>query len=240
MPRPASSPGPRRTTVTAVLAWMRAKGTARNRAGMARYGIVAAKVFGLSVANLRAYAKRIGIDHTLAAALWKTGWYEARLLAAFVDDPALVTVAQMDAWCRGFENWADCDTTCFHLFDQVPHAWGRITAWSRRRSEFEKRAAFALLASVAAHRRDEPDAKFLKALALVERESGDARNFVKKAVSWALRTIGNRSAECHAAAIALSRRLAESDVPSARWIGKDALRDLQRPLVLARVARRAR
>lgn len=197
---------------------------------MARYGIVAKKVFGISVGDLRVHAKTLGTDHALAVALWKTGWYEARLLAAFVDDPAKVTVAQMDGWCRAFENWADCDTTCFHLFDKTPHAWGRITAWAEKTPEMERRAAFALLASVAAHDRKARDAPFVRSLALIRRYANDDRNFVKKGVSWALRTIGHRNAELHAAAMQVARDLAASDNPGKRWVGKDALRDLSRPI----------
>lgn len=224
--------------VDAALAWMERRGSRKNREGMGRYGIVAAKVFGVSVGDLRRYAKRLGRDHDLAIALWDTGWYEARLLAAFVDEPARVTAAQMDGWAREFENWADCDTVCFHLFDRTPHAWRKVSSWSRKRGEFVKRAAFALLASLALHDRTTGDARFLASLAAIETAASDPRNFVKKAVSWALRGIGGRSPALHAAAIELAGRLAVSADPVERWVGRDALRDLSRPLVRERVARR--
>lgn len=210
------------------LAWLERRGTKRNRDGLARYGITAARVFGVSVGTIRQLAKRLGPDHALALALWDTGWYDARLLAVFVDDPAQVTVAQMNRWARDFENWADCDTACFHLFDKTPHAWGRVAAWSGRRREFEKRAAFALLASLALHDKRAPDALFLRSLHLVERAATDDRNFVKKAVSWALRGIGRRTPVLRRAALGVARRLAVSFDASARWVGKDAVRDLTR------------
>jgi 3-methyladenine DNA glycosylase AlkD len=219
------------------LSWLDQRGTARNREGMARYAIVAPKVFGVSVATVRQLARTLGRDHALALALWKSGWYEARLLAAFVDEPALVTPAQMDAWARDFDNWAVCDTACFHLFDRTPHAWGRIRAWSTRRQEFVRRASFALLASVALHDKAAPDASFERALRLIERASTDDRNFVKKAVNWALRGIGGRNARLHAPALALAQSLAESENATARWIGKDAVRGLTSRATMKRLAR---
>ena len=221
-------------TAAAVLATLKRKGSAHNRDGMARYAIVAPKVFGVSVGTLRDLGKKIGRDHKLAIDLWKSGWYEARMLTAFIDDPAQVTVGQMDRWAKDFDNWAICDALCFHLFDKVPHAWGRITAWSRRREEFVKRAAFALLAGIALHDKKAPDAPFLTALKLIERAATDNRNFVKKGVSWALRSIGHRNRTLHAASIATATRLAASADASSRWIGKDTLQDLSRPLVARR------
>lgn len=222
-----------------VLAALERLGTARNRAGMARYGIVAKRVFGVSVADLRQLARTLGRDQALARALWATGWYEARLLAAFVGEPGRVTPAEMDRWCKGFENWADCDTACFHLFDRTPHAFGRVAAWAGRRGELQKRAAFALLASLALHDHDAPDEPFARCLPLIERAASDGRNFVKKGVSWALRGVGQRSTALNAAALALARRLAASDDAAERWVGRDALRQLASPAVERRLARRA-
>src|SRR5690606_33664096 len=158
----------------------------------------------------------------------KTGWYEARMLAAFVDEPERVTPAQMDRWARDFDNWAITDTVCFHLFDRTPHAWAKIRQWSTRREEFVRRAAFALLASVALHDKRAPDAPFLRSLPLIERAARDPRNFVKKGVSWALRSVGRRNPTLRAAAIEVSERLSASTDPAARWVGRDALRDLTR------------
>jgi 3-methyladenine DNA glycosylase AlkD len=225
--------------VADVLAWLERKGTRRNREGMARYGIVAVKAHGVSVGDLRQYAKRIGRDHLLAERLWRTGWYDARTLAALIDDPAEVTPAQMDRWARDFDNWAICDTCCFHLFDKTPYAYGKVVLWARRRDEFVKRAAFALLASLAVHDKRAVDTLFLERLPLVERAATDDRNFVKKGVSWALRTMGMRSRVLNAAATDVARRLAESDSAAARWVGRDALREFARPVTIRRLQKRA-
>jgi 3-methyladenine DNA glycosylase AlkD len=213
----------------AALAFLERRGSKRNRDGMARYGIVAPKAYGVSVGTLRDYAKTLGRDHALAAALWESGWYEARMLAGFVDDPAKVTPSQMDRWARDFDNWAICDHTCFHLFDKTPHAYGKVVKWAGHRDEFVKRAAFALLASLALHDKKAPDSAFTKLLPLIARASTDDRNFVKKGVSWALRGIGTRSPALRAKALDVARRLAQSSDASARWIGKDAARDLAKP-----------
>lgn len=222
----SASPPAAAPDVDAVLAWLERAGTRKNREGMARYGIVAARAFGVPVGALRRKGKELGRSHELAAALWASGWYEARLLAAFVDDPAQVTPAQMDRWARDFENWADCDTVCFHLFDKTPHALARVVAWAKRREEFVKRAAFALLASVALHDEELPDERFAKLVPLVEKGAADDRNFVKKGVLWALRGIGERSPALRAESLAVARRLAAADGASERWVGKAALREL--------------
>jgi 3-methyladenine DNA glycosylase AlkD len=207
---------------------------------MARYGIPSENASGVSVGDIRRLGMQLGRDHKLALALWKTGSYEARMLTPFIDEPARVTPAQMDRWCRDFDSWAICDALCFHLFDKTPHAWQKIAKWSSSREEFVKRAAFALLASVALHDKTTPDAPFLKSFALIKRASTDERNFVKKAVSWALRGIGKRNATLHGAAVELARRLAESPHQTARWTGKDALRDLATAATLRRFAKKQR
>ena len=155
--------------------------------GMARYGIPSGNAFGVPVGRIRQLAQRLGRDHVLAGALWKTGWYEARMLSAFVDEPERVTPTQMDRWCRDFDSWAICDTVCFHLFDRSPHAWSKIEGWCEKREEFVKRGGFALLACLALHDRSIGDPPFLESLRWIERGAGDERNFVKKGVSWALR-----------------------------------------------------
>jgi len=202
---------------------------------MARYGIVADKVFGVSMGTMQSLAKELGRDHDLALALWDTRWYEARMLTAFVDEPERVTASQMDRWARDFDNWAICDTLCFKLFDRTPYAWRKVEQWSKRRDEFVKRAAFALLASLALHDKKALDAPFLESLELIEREATDERNFVKKGVSWALRSIGHRNHALHVASLDLAKRLAKSSDPTTRWTGKDALKDLMRPAVKKRV-----
>lgn len=226
--------------VTGALAWLKRHGTKATREGMARYGITADKAYGVTMADIKVLAKQLGRDHALALALWDTGWYEARLLAPLIDEPDAVTPAQMDRWCKDFDSWAVCDTACFHLFDRTPHAWKKVTAWAKRREEFQRRAAFALLASLALHRHGGPDEPYLAALPLIEAAADDDRNFIKKALSWALRGIGGRNLVLHGAASALATRLAASPEKAARWLGKDALRGLNSPAVKRRVAARAR
>jgi len=224
--------------VQVALTWLEQKSTPRDRQNLARFGITANKAFGVSLANIHVLAKRLGRNHALAAALWDTGWYEARLLTSFVDEPARVTPAQMDRWCRDFDNWGICDTVCFHLFDRTPHAWAKVAQWSGQRDEFGKRAAFALLASLAGHDKSAGVEPFVQSLLLIERAATDERNFVKKGVSWALRRIGRRNAALHAAAVRVARRLADSPQAAARWVGKDALRELTSPAVIRRLAGR--
>lgn len=214
--------------VKQALTWLEKRGTKKDREGMARYGLKATKVFGVSVAEIQVLAKKLGKDHALALQLWDTGWYEARLLTAFVAEPERLTVAQMDRWVKECENWGDVDTLCFHLFDRSALAWGRVAKWATRKEEFVKRAAFALIASLALHDKQAPDAPFLRALPLIARASTDERNFVKKGVSWALRAMKRRSPAVRAAATKLATKLAASDDPTSRWVGRDALRDLTR------------
>lgn len=224
--------------VPAILVWLRRRGTARNRAGMARFAIRSEKAFGVSMATMRPLVKRLGRDHDLALALWKTGWLEARILAGFIDEPSRVTSLQMDRWRQDFDNWAVCDSTCIHLFCRTPHAWGKVARWSRRRDEFGKRAGFALLAALAVHDKTAPDLAFERGLVLVEASAHDGRNFVKKAVNWALRQIGKRNRRLNAAAISVARRLAARSEAGPRWIGKDALRELTSEAVVRRLASR--
>jgi 3-methyladenine DNA glycosylase AlkD len=228
------------SSATSVVDWLERTGTKATRDGMARYGIPSTHAFGIPVGVLRSRAKILGRDHELAAALWKTGWYEARMLASFVDDPALVTPKQMDSWCREFDNWAICDTVCFHLFDRSPHAWKKLEGWAKRRDEFVKRAAFALLASLSVHDKRASDEQFLRGLAFVEDAAPDPRNFVKKAVNWALRSIGKRNPALNAAATKVAKVLAESEDPTARWVGKDALRELTSSALQRRLSARAK
>jgi 3-methyladenine DNA glycosylase AlkD len=224
----AKSVAPVAERVASVVASLKRAGSGKVRDGMARYAIPNDRAFGIAVGALRTMGKQLGPDHALAEALWKTGFYEARLLAVFVDEPARVSPAQMDRWCRDFDNWAVCDTACFHLFDRTPHVFDKVARWAERKPEFEKRAAFALLASSAGHDKGAPDAAFQRCFPLIERGAEDPRNFVKKAVSWALRRIGTRSDALKSEALALAKKLVASENPAARWVGKDAVRDLSR------------
>ena len=225
--------------VSEVLTWLERKGSSRVREQMTtRYGIVTPKAFGVPMGTIQLLAKRLGTDHELAAALWATGWYEARLLCAYIDDPARVTPAQMDRWVRDFDNWGICDTICFKLFDRTPHAWAKVAPWSRRRDEFGKRAGFALLASLGLHDKRAGDEAFLRCLPLIERGASDERNFVKKGVSWALRLVGRRNRVLNEACVELSRRLVAAPDPASRWVGRDALRELTGSIVRRQLAAR--
>lgn len=203
-------------------------GTAHDRANLVRFGIDAPLAWGVSMANIQKLAKRLGREHALAQGLWESGAYEARLLVAFVAEPARLTITQMDRWCRDFDNWGVCDTLCFKLFDQSPHAWGRVRPWAVKRPEFVKRSGIVLLACLALHDKSAPDARFLEHLKLLERVAADDRNFVKKAVSWALRAIGRRNARLHQATLGVCQRLSASPDPGARWAAADAARELRR------------
>jgi len=227
--------------VAAVLRKLERNGSRRTRDEMlTRYGITAPKAFGVPVGVIKAMGKKLGTDHALALALWDTGWYEARLLTAFVDDPAKVTAAQMDRWARDFDNWGVCDTLCFSLFDRTPHAWRKVEQWVKKDAEFVRRAGYALLACLALHDKAATDVQFLKSLDLIESGANDDRNFVKKGVSWALRLVGRRNRSLNAAAVELCERLVESPAPAARWNGKQALRELTSPLVKRQLAARAK
>jgi len=226
--------------VERILSTLERKGTRAGRDGMARYALPSDRAFGVSMKDVQALAAEIGRDHALALALWETDRYEARALCAYVDEPARVTPAQMDRWCRDFDNWGICDTLCFALFDRTPHAWRMIDRWATRKPEFERRASFALLASLALHDRDAGDGPFLERLPLIERAATDERNFVRKGVVWALRSIGSRNTELHRAANELARRLAAMDDRTARATGKEVLRELAKPAVQKRLDARER
>ena len=215
---------PHRPDVEQALAALEERAEASIRDGMARYGIETKdRVIGVRVAGIQQVGKQLGRDHALAEALWQSGVYEARMLAAFVDDPALVTPERMDRWAREFDNWAICDTLCFKCWDRSPHAYAMVDKWADDPAEFVKRTAFALLASLALHDKKSGDAPFLERMPLIEAAATDERNFVKKGVSWALRSIGGKkSPALRAAARALADRLAASSDRTAKWVGRDA------------------
>jgi len=226
------------TEAESAVEWLKRRGTKAGRDGMARYNLPSDRALGVAMRDVQALAKRLGRDHDLALALWDTGWYEARLLAAYVDEPERVTAAQMDRWCRDFDNWGVCDTVCFVLFDRTPFAWQKVEKWASRREEFIKRAAFALLWSLTVHDKAASDAQFERGLTLVEREAPDDRNLVKKAVNMALRAVGKRNRPLNTASIAVARRLAASSQSAAAWVGKDALRELTSPAVAKRLSKK--
>jgi 3-methyladenine DNA glycosylase AlkD len=213
-------------------------GDPARRDGMARYGIDTSHALGISVTELRRLARGLGHDHDLAAALWASGVHEARILASLVDEPARVSLAQMDAWVGDLDSWDVCDAVCGNLFDRTPFALDKAVEWSAREPEFERRAGFALMAWAAVHRKDLPDAAFSSLLPLIRDRSTDDRNFVKKAVSWALRQIGKRSAGLNTKAIRTAEEIERIDARSSRWIARDALRELRSDAVQARLRTR--
>jgi 3-methyladenine DNA glycosylase AlkD len=204
-------------------------------AAMARFGIHAQKALGISTPKLRALARRIGRDHTLAQQLWKTGILEARVLATLIADPTQVTESLMESWAKDFDSWAVCDAGCCNLFDKTKFAWRKAIEWSRREEEYVKRAGFALMAALAVHNKSAPDEKFLKFLPAIRRGAIDDRNFVKKGVNWALRQIGKRNRTLHRAALETARRISALDSRAARWIAADALRELESDAVERRL-----
>jgi 3-methyladenine DNA glycosylase AlkD len=209
-----------------VLETLRSLANPQTVAGMARYGINPNNAYGVPVPQLRALAKQIGKDHALAEQLWASGVHEARLLASMIDVPRLVTEEQMERWAGDFDSWDVCDQCCGNLFDKTPAAYQKAVEWSGRDQEFVKRAAFALMAYLAVHDKKAPDDAFEAFLPIIAREATDGRNFVKKAVNWALRQIGKRSQCLNEQAIATARAIQQLDSKPARWIAADALREL--------------
>lgn len=236
MSRTANSP-PKEVRVA--LEWLRAHSTQATLDGMARYAIPSDHALGVAMKDVKAFASQLGRNQELASGLWDTGVYEARLLASLVGDPAHITAAQMDRWCAEFDNWAICDAMCFNLFDRTPHAWNKVETWSGSDEEFIKRTAFALLWSLAVHDKAAQNVRFINGLVLIERAAGDTRNFVKKAVNMSLRAIGKRNRALNTAAVKVAHRLSGSPNATARWVGKDALRELTSASVIRRVDSRA-
>lgn len=223
----------------AIVAELRSLGSAENRAGMARFGINTERAFGVSMTAMKPLARRFRRRHDLAAAIWDSGWHEARILAALIDDPGEVTRRQMDAWAADFNSWDLCDQACMKLFAKTPFVAVKVGKWSRDKREFVRRAAFATIAGYAVGATKAQDREFLPFLELIEQCATDERNYVRKAVNWALRQIGKRSMAVHAPALALAMRLAASDDRAARWIGTDAVRELTDPAQLARLKPRS-
>jgi 3-methyladenine DNA glycosylase AlkD len=214
-------------TADEILGELRAMGSEHNRAGMARFGINVDNALGISVTRLRQMAKDTGKDHELAAQLWDSGIHEARILASIIDEPAAVTEEQMESWAADFNSWDIVDQVCGNLFDKTAFAWDKAVEWTERSEEFVKRAAFSLIAYMAVHLKKTDDREFERFFPIIEREASDDRNFVKKAVNWALRQIGKRSDYLRPQAIACAERIAEQDSRSAKWTARDALRELE-------------
>lgn len=206
---------------------------------MARFGIDIERRLGLSMPAMRRAAKTLGHDQELALALWDTGIPDARIVAGMVAEPAKLTSRQMDAWAKAFRSWDVCDQVCGSAFLASPLAWRKVQAWATHSDEFVRRAAFALLATLAVHDKQASDERFMAALPLIEVAAIDERNYVKKAVNWALRNIGKRNPALNAAAIATALRIQQQDSRAARWIAADALRELNGEAVQARLRTRS-
>jgi len=208
-----------------------------NVEGMRRFGINSQGTLGVSIYTLRPIAKELGRDHPLALELWSSGIHEARILAAFVDEPGQVSPRQMDLWAADFDSWDVCDQVCSSLFDRTPYAWDKAVEWSARPEEFVKRAAFVLMAALAVHDKQSADMRFEAFFPILVREACDERNFVKKAVNWALRGIGKRSLLLNQRAIEIAEQIAALDCKTARWIARDALRELTSEKIQQRLKR---
>jgi 3-methyladenine DNA glycosylase AlkD len=211
----------------AVVENLRALESPEDKEGMARYGIKTDNAFGVSIYVLRKMAKDIGTDHDLALALWDTGIHEAQLLAGIVDDPAQVTERQMEQWVADFDSWDVCDQTCSNLFDRTPFAYRKAFEWAEDEREFVRRAGFVLMAALAVHDKKAGDEAFEQYYPVMKKFATDERNFVRKAVNWALRNIGKRNKTLNESAIGTAREIQAIGGKSARWIAADALRELQ-------------
>jgi 3-methyladenine DNA glycosylase AlkD len=204
-------------------------------AGMARFGINPNKTLGVSISVLWNLSKEIGKDHEIAAKLWRSGIHEARILAGIVDEPEKVTEEQMERWVKDFDSWDICDQVCSRLFDKTPFAHKKVYEWTKRDEEFVKRAGFAMIAALSVHDKKASDKEFEKFLPIIVREAKDERNYVRKAVNWALRQIGKRNKALNRKAIKTAERIRKSNSRSARWIATDALRELKSDAVLRRL-----
>jgi 3-methyladenine DNA glycosylase AlkD len=209
-----------------IIEQLRAQGKPEAVLGLARYGIKTEAAYGVSIPEIRKLAKQIGSNSELAHQLWASGIHEARILATMIEKPAKVTEAQMEQWVQDFDSWDLCDQCCGNLFDKTPFAYPKAVEWSSRPEEFVKRAGFALMAYLAVHDKRADDEKFLAFLPIIQREATDSRNFVKKAVNWALRQIGKRNLALNKAAIQTAQEIQALDSKAARWVAADALREL--------------
>ncbi|MDG6994300.1 MAG: DNA alkylation repair protein [Nitrososphaerota archaeon] len=222
-------------SVTTILKDLRSKRDPKAVAKMVRFGISSKSALGIPIPTLRTIAKKLGRRHTLALELWKSGIHEARILAAMVDEPRDVTETQMDSWAEDFDSWDVCDQCCGALFVDSPHAYEKAVEWSRRQEEFVRRAGYVMMAELAVHDKKAPDSAFLRFFEEIERGAVDDRNFVKKAVNWALRQIGKRNKGLNREAIGLAVKIQRIDAPSARWVASDALRELRSEAVQKRI-----
>jgi 3-methyladenine DNA glycosylase AlkD len=225
-------------TKTTVLRELKGLADPNVRAKMEYFGVNVPKAHGISVPVLHQFAKHIGKDHQLARQLWRSGIHEARILATLIGESDKVMAAEMDRWARDFDSWDVVDAACCYLYAHAKPAWSKTAAWSRRREEFVKRASFSLIAYLSYKDKNAPDARFMRFLRVIEREAHDERNFVKKAVNWALRNIGKRNTLLNREAIRTAEKIRQQDSSAARWIAADALRELKSPAVQRRLQRK--
>ena|SRR5215467_10636262 len=228
-----------RWTKAAVSRELRSLADSRVRAKMEYFGVRVPNAHGISAPVLHAFAKEIGRNHALARELWATGVHEARILATLIGESEKVTPGEMERWARDFDSWDVVDAACCYLYALAKPAWSKVDAWSGRREEFVKRAAFSLMAYLSYKDKASPDSRFVRLLRVIEREARDERNFVKKAVNWALRNIGKRNIRLNREAIRAGERIRRQGSRSARWIAADALRELQSHAVQSRLRRKA-
>jgi 3-methyladenine DNA glycosylase AlkD len=240
-------------SVQEILRELKGKANPDNVKGMARYGMTSEKRLGVSVPNMRMIAKKVGKKHELALELWKTGIPEAKIVAAMVGEPEKLTEEQMEDWVKEIDSWDICDQVCMNLFEKTPLARKKIFDWSEREEEFVKRTAFALIACLAWHDKKAEDAKIIEFLSLIKREAAkfieflslrkreatDERNFVKKAVNWALRTIGKRNPNLNKAAVKAAKEIQDIDSKTARWIASNAIKELESDAVQRRLKQKA-
>jgi 3-methyladenine DNA glycosylase AlkD len=224
-------------SVKDVLDKLQSKAKPEQLKGMTKYGMTVEQRLGVSVPDMKKLAKEIGRDHKLALDLWRTGIAEARIIAGMVGDPAKLTEEQMEDWVKGINSWDVCDQVCMNLFEKNQLAWKKIVDWSEREEEFVKRTAFSLIACLAWHDKKASDEKFIELLPVIIRGATDERNFVKKAVNWALRNIGKRNLNLNEAAINTAREIQRLDSKAARWIAADAIRELESDAVQSRLQR---
>jgi len=224
-------------SVKDVLDKLQSKAQPEQLKGMAKYGITVEQRLGVSVPDMRKLAKEIGRDHELALGLWRTGIAEARILAAMIDDPDKLTEEQMEDWVEGINSWDVCDQVCMNLFEKNQLAWKKIVDWSEREEEFVKRTAFSLIACLAWHDKKVSDARFIELLPVIIRGATDERNFVKKAINWALRNIGKRNLNLNRAAINAAGEIKQLDSKAARWVASDAIRELESDAIQSRLSK---
>jgi len=225
-------------SVEEVIKKLEAKARPDQLEGMARFGMATERRLGVSIPDIRKMSKELGKDHKLAIQLWETGIPEARILAAMIDEPDKLSEAQMEDWVKGINSWDVCDQVCQNLFEKSPLAWKKVTDWSKREEEFTRRTAYALLACLAWRDKDARDAEFIKLLPVVKRGATDERNFVKKAVNWALRNIGKRNPNLNKAAMKTAKEILRIDSNAARWIASDAVRELSSESVQRRLRKK--